>query len=228
MKSLIDSYKKTKKLHHIYALEGNKKIALSVLFNFLKNDLKIKLRSNPDFYFSDFISFGIDNARDLQTQSFRKAINGELRVFVITFSFITLEAQNALLKLFEEPPYGAHFFIITASTEIFLPTIKSRLHILKLSDYDNEDEFIADKFIRLSKYERIKFLGDIIENKDKERALEFLNNLEITLYKNRHKNYLENQNKDIELFEMIQKYRDYIRGRAPSVKMILESISLSV
>ncbi|PIT96913.1 hypothetical protein COT82_00585 [Candidatus Campbellbacteria bacterium CG10_big_fil_rev_8_21_14_0_10_35_52] len=228
MKNLIDSYKKTKKLHHIYALEGDKKTTISVLFNFFENDLKIKTYANPDFYFNNFISFGIDDARELQTQSFRKAVSGELRVFVITFSLITSEAQNALLKLFEEPPRGTHFFIITTSLEIFLPTIKSRFHTLKLEKNDGDNKFISDKFIRLSKPERIKFLEDIIENKDKERALEFLNDLEITLYKNWRKNYSENQNKYTGLFEMIQKYRGYIRGRAPSVKMILESIALSV
>jgi hypothetical protein len=69
-------------------------------------------------------------------------------------------------------------------------------------------------------------LSNIIDNKDKEEALKFLNDLETTLY---------NKSKDgpwtregIEIFETIQKSRDYIRGRAPSVKMILENLALNV
>ena len=43
---------------------------------------------------------------------------------------------------------------------------------------------------------------------------------EATLYKNKSK--VEPwTSQEVEIFEMIQKSRDYIRGRAPSVKMIL-------
>ncbi len=220
MRSIIDSYKKTGNLHHAYALEGDRKTAISNLYNFFENDLKIETKANLDFYFNEFESFGIDNGRELQAQASRKAVLGNMQIFVIAFSSITSEAQNALLKLFEEPAEGVHFFIITGSSEIFLPTLKSRFQIIKLKSILDANKALADDFVKASKGSRIKLLQDIIENKDKQQALDFLNDLESALY--------QNKSRDIEAFEAIQKSRDYLRGRAPSVKMLLENISLTV
>lgn len=231
MKNLIDSYKKTRNLHHAYAIEGDKESALSSLYKFFENDLKIKTKANPDFYFNEFESFGIDSGRNLRDLASRKAVIGNLRIFVITISSITSEAQNALLKLFEEPADGVHFFIIVSSSEIFLPTLKSRLHILVQGRTLDKEKTLADELIKASKGGRLKLLEGIIEdfkeNKDKTEAIKLLNNLEATLYKNKSKDGPW-KSQDVEIFEMIQKSRDYIRGRAPSIKMILENIALSV
>lgn len=233
MKNLIDSYKKTGNLHHAYAIEGDKKTAIFSLYNFLENNLKIKTHANPDFYFNEFESFGIDNGREMQSLASRKAVSGSMRIFVIAFSSITSQAQNSLLKLFEEPAEGVHFFIIVQSSEIFLPTLRSRFSILSQGQSLGKEieSTLVNDFLKASKSERIKLLQDIIEeykeNKNKEKALNFLNNLEATLYKNKSK-ALPWTNEDAEMFETIQKGRDYIRGGAPSVKMILENVALNI
>ena len=174
MNSLINSYKKTGNLHHAYALEGDKKTAVPILYDFFENDLKIKTKSNPDFYFNEFENFGIGNGREIQNLASKKAVSGNTRIFVIAFSSITSEAQNSLLKLFEEPSEGVHFFIIISSFEIFLPTLKSRLHILKIGSVSGDEKSLADKFIKASKGKRLELLKDIIENKDKQEALKLL------------------------------------------------------
>lgn len=233
MENLIDSYKKTGNLHHAYALEGDRKTAISNLYNFFENDLNIKTKANLDFYFNEFENFGIDDGRELQSQASRKAVLGNMRIFVIAFSSITHEAQNALLKLFEEPAEGVHFFIITQSSEIFLPTLKSRLHIIKLKSILNDNKVLANDFVKCSYEKRLKLLKDIIENKNKEQSIEFLNDLESVLYKNKSIDLAKTKprqwtNEDVGVFETIQKSRDYLRGRAPSVKILLENISLNV
>lgn len=228
MQSLINSYKKTGNLHHAYVLEGDKEASVSNLYNFLENDLKIKTRANPDFSFNEFENFGIENGRDLRNQASRKTVQGNMRIFVIAISSITSEAQNALLKLFEEPAEGVHFFIIVSSAEIFLPTLRSRFNILvqgRTLDLDKNNKTLADEFIKCSYEKRLSLLKDIIENKDKTQSLKFLNDLEVTLYKYKGSPC---KNEDVEIFEMLQKSRDYIRGRAPSVKMILENLALNV
>ena len=96
-------------LHHAYAIEGDKKTIISELYSFLENNMGIQTKANPDFYFNEFKNFGIDNGRELQNQASRKAMQGNMRIFVITISSITSEAQNSLLKLFEEPAEGVHF-----------------------------------------------------------------------------------------------------------------------
>lgn len=231
MKNLAELYKKTKDLHHAYAIEGDKKTVVPELYSFFENDLKIQTKANPDFYFNEFESFGIDSGRELIERASRKAIQDKMRIFVVSISSITSEAQNALLKLFEEPAEGAYFFIIVQSSEIFIPTLRSRFNIIRQSIIFAENDTLINNFLKASKADRIKLLEDIIEeykeNKNKGKALDFLNNLEAILYKNKSKARPWTK-QDIEIFEMIQKSRDYIRGRAPSVKMILENISLNV
>lgn len=225
MKGLIGQ----KALHHAYAIEGDKRTILPELYSFIEKYLKIKTHANPDFHFKEFESFGIDSGRELQDQASRKAVVGSMRIFVITISSITSEAQNALLKLFEEPADGTHFFIITPTSEIFLPTLRSRfsiIHMRQSSVTEAENVFVS-KFLEVSKSERIKLLENIIEEKNKEKALSFLNNLEAVLHKNKSKSYLWTD-EDVKVFEIIHNSRDYLRGRAPSVKMILENIVLNV
>ena len=47
-------------------------------------------------------------------------------------------AQNAFLKLFEEPPEDVYFFIITNDADSLLPTIRSRALTLRTGRLDNE------------------------------------------------------------------------------------------
>ena len=173
-------------------------------------------------FFNEFENFGIGNGREIQNLASKKAVSGNTRIFVIAFSSITSEAQNSLLKLFEEPSEGVHFFIIISSFEIFLPTLKSRLHILKIGSVSGDEKSLADKFIKASKGKRLELLKDIIENKDKQEALKLLDDLEAVLYKE------SDLEKNADILNTIQKSRDYLRGRVPSVKMILENIALSV
>ena len=177
MKNFIDLRGKDN-LHHAYAIEGDKKAIIPELYSFLENDLKIVTKANPDFYFNEFESFGIDSGRELQDQASRKAMQGNMRIFVITISSITSEAQNALLKLFEEPAEGVHFFIIVQSSEIFLPTLRSRFNILHQGKALAENNALVDEFMKASKTDRMKLLEGIIEeykeNKNKEKALDIL------------------------------------------------------
>ena len=50
-------------------------------------------------------------------------------------------AQNAFLKLFEEPPENVYFFIITTDAGSLLPTIRSRALTLTTERLDNETMF---------------------------------------------------------------------------------------
>ena len=53
------------------------------------------------------------------------------KIFIIETGFFTREAQNSLLKVFEEEPTeGTHFFVFTPSAETLLPTLRSRMVIL--------------------------------------------------------------------------------------------------
>ena len=55
---------------------------------------------------------------------------------------MTVQAQNALLKAFEEPPEYVVFFILTEKKEALLPTVRSRASLFSVSPM-NKDELLA-------------------------------------------------------------------------------------
>lgn len=70
----------------------------------------------------------IEQVRGLvQALSLRVYNPGGTRLVVIEDAhLLTIEAQNALLKLIEEPPAGTVFILVTDRVEALLPTVRSR------------------------------------------------------------------------------------------------------
>src|SRR6185295_6155447 len=112
--------------HHAYYMVGDAQTH-SDLIEYLTNTFQIKTRGNPDFLEKTFASLTIDESR--QIKSFHETLpvdSAGKKIIILSIHSATTEAQNALLKLLEEPSSYAHFFLIVPSTHILLPTIKSR------------------------------------------------------------------------------------------------------
>lgn len=70
---------------------------------------------------------GIDMVRDLRRKAAYKPIEGTARVWLVDeVHKMTNDAQNAFLKLLEDPPNHAYFLLATTDPQKLLPTIKSR------------------------------------------------------------------------------------------------------
>ncbi|WP_273337563.1 DNA polymerase III subunit delta', partial [Campylobacter avium] len=68
--------------------------------------------------------FLMDNAKEVQRESFI-AENKEKIIVIMANSFRN-EAQNFLLKLFEEPPKNIKFLLVSPSRNLLLATVRSR------------------------------------------------------------------------------------------------------
>ncbi len=231
MDRLIENYKKTKNFHHAYVIEGDFDFSFEKLNHFLENEVKFKTRGNPDFLHVTVDTFGIDEGRELKEMQIKKSFNeGGKKIFVISLNFITREAQNSLLKVFEEPTEDTHFFLLTPSAEIFLPTVRSRMMVLSCDNPNgasSETEALVDKFLHSTPKIRLDLLSKIIEEKNKAEAIEFLNILEKNLFETWSKDNVKNfDTQRKEVFQQIINCRNYLCDRAPSVKMILEHIAL--
>jgi len=55
----------------------------------------------------------------------------QVKYLILSAKMFTTEAQNALLKLLEEPPRNIEIIIITESKSVLLPTVRSRLQIVQ-------------------------------------------------------------------------------------------------
>ncbi len=86
---------------------------------------------NPDFFGYRVKSFDIESAREVSERAREKPF-GERRIFLISAERFGREAQNALLKTFEDPSPNVHFFIILSAPDLLLPTLLSRLQIIRL------------------------------------------------------------------------------------------------
>jgi DNA polymerase-3 subunit gamma/tau len=73
-------------------------------------------------------SIGIDAAREAKNFLWQKPNSGARRTLIMdNAELLTTEAQNALLKIAEEPPASSLLILITSDIESILPTIASRL-----------------------------------------------------------------------------------------------------
>ncbi|MBI4118464.1 MAG: hypothetical protein HY455_02950 [Parcubacteria group bacterium] len=209
-------------LHHAYCLTGERTAVCQDVFRFLEEELKFPTHGNPNFWYEESDTFGIEESRRLKDMQSRTAAGGGYKLFVIATNVVTREAQNALLKVFEEPTAGTHFFLILPSAATLLPTLRSRLHIVDMNTYGEGEDGVAKQFLAASFPERVALLKDIIEEKDKFRALTFLNHLEEVIHKQTKERAFE------EVLTEIEKCRRYLDSRSPSVKMILEHLALAI
>src|SRR3989338_8918099 len=112
----------------------------------------------------------IADARALRERAGSRPIAGDKRSFVISCAQLTHEAQNALLKLFEDPPATAQFHLIVPRAEALLPTLRSRLH---LSYEEDESKSAPDEvttlFLNSSFRERMLKIAELAKEKEKTK-----------------------------------------------------------
>ncbi len=236
MQKLVDSYKQSKNLHHAYFLVGDVDEIFSKLKVFLEREVQVKISGNPDFWSAKFDSLTIDEARVISESTERKSFESNpltssgspaspaRKIFIILADFITEEAQNALLKVFEEPTVGTHFFIISPQ-DILLPTLRSRMQIIGCESLDGEDVKV-DLILGLKLKDRLAKVKEITdgisdEENTKQDAISFLNQIERELYE-------KGVEKSAQSLKICESARASLYDRGAPIKMILENVVLLV
>lgn len=217
--------------HHAYYIVGHSALA-DRLIEFLEKNHGIKYSGNPDFHFDRYENFLIDHARQLKSLHENLPISSEAkRIFVLDLKAITSEAQNALLKLLEEPGKNTHFFIILPTVSLLLPTVLSRLQLLDWDLGNNEptsgDHKEALDFLKMPISQRLKYIKDLADDLADEKIsrsaiVEFVESLEAVIYEK------EGISKSSNKLETISQALTYARDRSSSLKMLLEYVALNV
>ncbi|MCL5433266.1 MAG: DNA polymerase III subunit [Patescibacteria group bacterium] len=147
--------------------------------------------SNFDVNFLKDEKLGIEQIRNMQKRVFLKPFKSKIKISVIqNAEKLTTEAQNALLKVLEEPPSDTIIILTTTNKEHLLATILSRCKIVELKKETSklsENEILNCQSVLklLSEGEtgdRLKIAQDF--SKTKEDALNFIENLIILVRKN--------------------------------------------
>lgn len=197
-------------LHHAYLVVGGFREAEEFLNNFWE-ERGVKLAGSPDYFPYTESLFGIEEARKLSAQASKKAFTGQ-KVFLVTPEKITAEAQNALLKTFEDPYEDTHFFLVVREEELILPTLRSRMQMVRVGQDEKSDD--ASKFLKLGIRERLAYVKKFV---DAEKNLSvFLDELLLVLRK-------EGKHDSV---KKIYEVRHYSDDRSASSRLILEHLSL--
>jgi DNA polymerase-3 subunit delta' len=88
----------------------------------------------------DKAHIGIDEARDIKHFLSQNPQQGNYRIVIIDNAhFLTAQAQNALLKIIEEPPVHSLFLVIARHPDSILDTLQSRLQHIHFGAVPNKE-----------------------------------------------------------------------------------------
>ncbi|MDO8660148.1 MAG: hypothetical protein Q7K54_06180 [Candidatus Parcubacteria bacterium] len=224
---MILEYLNKDNLHHAYLIEGNREEILPEIFIFVEK-LGVK-KNSPDFYHTTIDNFKIDEALSLRTMGAEKSFSLGKKIFILCVNTFSLDAQNVLLKMFEEPIEDTHFFVITPDIDALLKTLVSRFYFISARQDLAENKF-AENFIKMPVRLRIDFIKefltmpeeeDLAQDSARTKALNFLNALESILSKTVF-------DTKVGCCEHLFKVREFLRMPGSSAKTLLESVALIV
>ena len=166
----------------------------------------------------------IDTARELKAWNIKSY--GAPKIMILSFHTITVPAQNALLKVLEEPQEGSRFILITSHIDALLPTVRSRISEQKIKEIYNAWHAVKvflkttpTARMKLSEVENILEARDEEDRKDREKLQVFVSNLLEVLIKERVDSVIQ---KEVATFAL------YASDPSSSGKSLLEYLSLRV
>lgn len=202
--------------HHAYMVESPVSLVADI-------ELIIKKECYSYVFAHRYDSFKIADAREIKQLQSQRTEKSSL--FILDIAIINVEAQNALLKIIEEPTVNTFFIFITPSRYVLLPTLRSRLEIitykvsaLKPGKIDLEI-FFSQPLQKVFEY--IKSLTDdkSEEKISKDHVIYFCNELESAL---------QNRPEFKKILPTIFTARDYVHSNGASIKMILDNIAMHI
>jgi DNA polymerase III delta prime subunit len=165
----------------------------------------------------------IDEVRALSERAASRPILGAKRRFIISCGQFSNEAQNALLKLFEDPPLTAQFYVIVPRVSVLLPTLRSRLHLVYEADVSRDalDEE-AMSFLHASFAERLLHIAKLAKEKDTAGMRALIRGIERAVAE-----HLREKNNAAYVPDVLLA-SSYSETRGASHKMLLEHLALSI
>ena len=172
---------------------------------------------------------GIGDIRNLQKNLFLKPLEGDKKAVILeSFYGATIEAQNAFLKVLEEPPLSTVILILSTSLDFFLPTVLSRCKVINLEKTKKlTKEEISQNLEILNSLEKNHISNALViaqnYSKDRETALDFLESLIISVHQN-----FGNDKKLGRVLKKLQKTHTIIKTTNVNVRFALENLFLNL
>ena len=124
---------------------------------------------SPAHRFFNQTVLDIDTARNIISWAITP-YNDE-KIALISFHTATLPAQNAMLKILEEPRSGVRFILLTSNKDNLIGTVLSRVHEVQTKNEERrtKNEY-ANEFLKTPHNSRIKlpFIVELLARTDEE------------------------------------------------------------
>jgi DNA polymerase III delta prime subunit len=197
-------------MHHANLLIGHPEWALTQI-------PAEELVSGPDVVRFSYERMTIGEARSLIHAAHLRPVSRTHRTFILSVSTILPEAQNALLKLLEEPASTTRFFMIVPNEHVLLPTLHSRFQVFA-AEHGAIDTTALDAFLKMSYGERLAHIAERIDSEDGDWIQAIVRG--IASYAARVR--------DAALIRDVLKTESYLASPGSSKKMLLEHLALSL
>ncbi|HRN86497.1 MAG TPA: hypothetical protein PKU78_01180 [Candidatus Dojkabacteria bacterium] len=172
-----------------YIISSSRADFISETIDSLCSSLQIK-DINADFYHVEPAdkkqSIGIDQTRKLKEWFKVKPYSSPNKFAVIqNAELLTVQAQNSILKLLEEPNANCFLALTLSNPSYLLPTVLSRCEIIQDTTISQSIE--GTDFMKISRTQQFKLIDEIMSEKnliEQNRSIQkFLLNLLTTLQK---------------------------------------------
>ena len=124
-------------------------------------------------------TIGVEELRAFREDMFLSATESEHKIYIIEEADkLTANAQNALLKVLEEPPSNVMILLLCAESDKILTTIKSRTQLITMQRFSAEKiaEYLKDKSITAS-FDGERLKNDVMSADGRiGRAIEIIEN----------------------------------------------------
>jgi len=227
--------------HHSFVIEAETEEGIVVAQEWAKKELEIQIENNPDVAVLRYGLFSVADARKVTEIASGVPFVGDSKVIIISADRAYHEAQNALLKVFEEPPAGTYLFLILPTLGGLLPTLRSRVQVLNpmldvvrptshVGRSTSNIPEVAEEFLKATKEKRSALIKKLASGKDEEerrenraKAIALINGIEVVAF---DVGFTKSNIK--ELLSDIATLRTHLYDRSAPMKMILEHLSIVI
>ena len=165
---------------------------------------------------------GVDDVRKIISDAYRMPDNDtKERVLVVATQFITEEAQQALLKIIEEPPQSTRFIFIIPVGYYFLQTLESRFERATVNEEGTQTGSF-NEFKNAALADRLAAIESAVKTKDtvwqaeiKKGLHQYVKNLDATTM-------------DVGTLKDLEYVSRLLLTRGASNKFLLEHLALTL
>jgi len=220
--------------HHAFVIEAEAEEGVVIAGKWLLSELKMESKGNSDVVVLRHGLLSVDDARRIIDIAAQAPFAGEHKALIIAAGRMYHEAQNALLKLFEEPPRGTYVFLVLPTLGGLLPTLISRVVPLTVFEKPSTHAVpeVARKFIESTREKRSAMVKKLTSGKDederraqRDEAIQIVNGIEAAAYAALH---AKKNKTSTELLSEISVLRSHLYDRSAPMRMILEHLAIVV